>query len=88
MVFKNKCSFQNESIKYSIVRWPSQTGFAVKAFGKACSELITIFIVLLCTMFDCTDIAIDDKESIQLALNDITEYPKHLSFKYDIGANI
>lgn len=59
MVFKNKCSFQNESIKYNIVRWPSQTGFAVKAFGKACSELITILIVLLCTMFDCTDIAID-----------------------------
>lgn len=59
MVFKNKCSFQNESIKYTIVRWPSQTDFAVKAFGKACSELITIFIVLLCRMFDCTDIAID-----------------------------
>lgn len=59
MVFKNKCSFQNKSIKYNIVRWPSQTGFAVKAFGKACSELITILIVLLCTMFDCTDIAID-----------------------------
>lgn len=84
MVFKNKCSFQNESIKYTIVRWPSQTDFAVKSFGKACSELITYSVECLIVQI----LQSIDKESIQLALNDISEYPKHLSFKYDIGANI
>lgn len=87
MVFKNKCSFQNE-LNIPLLDDHHKLTLRLKLLEK---PVVNLKPYLLSYSVECLIVQIlqsIDKESIQLALNDISEYPKHLSFKYDIGANI